>query len=369
MDFKQAPIPPASPEVFAGGIDHPRLWLWDSWTLLEPSGLWHLYCLALSKVDADGNAIAPPARNNFAFHVRRFESCDQGQSWFDRGVMLEPRQVRDGADARNVWSGSVLRLDDGRVAFGFTGVRDCGPDRSFLQTICVATGSDPSEVKSAPFAAISCPLRDYDAIVARGYYLGPRETLGSNEGEAGGPILAWRDPFLFATGDGELHAVWSAKLSPTLPALAHARLKQDDDQISLTELCAPITLPDAALMTQAEVPKVYFDPETEDYLLLVSACDRRFEGQPDCELTHTLRLYRSRDIRGPWRTFRASGSALPGLDGLFGASLIRHDITAGRLSVIGPYTENSGPERQLQFAQTVDLHIETGAKSDCTQIA
>lgn len=355
MYFKTAPIPSPSQKVFTGGIDHPDLWLWDSWTMKEPDGGLHLYCLALSKTDSDGRAITPPERNDFTFHVRRFVSADAGWSWRDEGAVMAPGQVGDGADGRNVWSGSVLRLDAARVAFGFTGVRDCGPDRRFLQTICVATGSGPGQPDHMPEDALSCPLRDYDAIVAKGYYLGPRDTLGSNDGEAGGPIMAWRDPYLFETADGELHAVWSAKLSPTVPAIAHARLKRDGDRISLQNLSAPIQLPDASVMTQAEVPKIYQDPSSGDFLLMVSACDRRYEGQPDSELTHFHRLYRSAQLHGPWRAYDAAGSALPGINGLFGASLLDQDISQGRFSVLGPYTENAGPERQLRFSEVIEV--------------
>jgi hypothetical protein len=369
MSFKHAPIPPAAAQTFTAGIGHPTLWLWDSWTLQEPSGLWHLYCLALSKVGADGRAITPPERNDFTFHVRHFESADQGHSWQDCGAVLESGRMPDGADARNVWSGSVLRLSGGQVAFGFTGLRDHGPDRRFLQTICGAIGKNPGAVPAAPAAAISCPHRDYDDIVSKGYYLGPHETLGSHLGEAGGPIMAWRDPFLFETQDGELHAVWSAKISPTIPAIARARLKRDGAQIVLAELCAPITLPDAALMTQAEVPKIYYDPVSADYVLLVSACDRRYEGQADSELTHMHRLYRSQHIEGPWQTFTPGDSAVPGLQGLFGASLLDHDISAGQFTFIAPYTENAGPEKQLRFAGIIDVQLAISAPAASARTA
>lgn len=367
MYYKTAPIPPAHAGVFTGGIDHPDLWLWDCWTQPEPEGELNLYCLALAKTHSDGSTIMPPQRNDFTFHVRRFVSRDSGVSWRDKGAVMEPGQMRDGADARNVWSGSVLRLDDRTIAFGFTGVRDGGTDHGFLQTICVATGPTPSRPSHWPQAALSCPLRDYDAILARGYYLGPRDELGSNRGEEGGPIMAWRDPFLFATSGEELYAVWSAKLSPTRPAIALARLERKGEDIRLAELCAPIELPDAHLMTQAEVPKIYRDAASGDFLLMVSACDRRYEGQPDRELTHVHRLYRSARLTGPWRAFRAGDSALAGLEGLFGASLVDVDLARGLLTALGPYTENAGARRQLRFAPLVSLS--TASMPDTAQTA
>lgn len=364
MLHKTAPLPPAYAAAFRDGIDHPDLWLWDSWTLKAPDGAWHLYCLALSRTGADGALIHPRDRNNFKFHVRRFSSSDDGWTWHDMGAIILPGRAGDGSDSRNVWSGSVLGLSDGTNLFGFTGVRDLGPERAFLQSICIATGTGPDLVSNYPNTAVSCPLRDYDEILAKGYYLGPHDTLGSRDGEDGGPIMAWRDPFLFETADGELRAVWSAKVSPTRPAIAQARLKRAGDRIELLELGPPMELPDAELMTQAEVPKIYFDPKTGDYLMLVSACDRQHEGQPDSEVTQIHRLYRSRSPSGPWKAYGESGSRLPGLDGLFGASLVQHDLSAGRLIVIGPYTENAGPERHLRFSEPREILIGTRADSE-----
>lgn len=262
----------------------------------------------------------------------------------------------------------MLPLDDGRVAFGFTGVRDHGADQRFLQTICVATGPDAYSIDSMPKAAISCPLRDYDAIVGKGFYLGPHASLGSDLGEEGGPIMAWRDPFLFSDSAGDLQAIWSAKISPTRPAIAHARLKRDGKNVLLDELSSPIELPDADLMTQAEVPKLYRDPGSGDFLLMVSACDRRYEGQPDSELTHYHRLYRSTDVLGPWRAITSDNSKLPGLDGLFGGSIIGHDPALGSFKILGPYTENAGPEKQLQFAKPREVYPEANIANEPIKI-
>lgn len=357
MSLKSAPLAPISSAVFRRGIDHPGLWLWDSWTLEEPEGVLHLYCLAVSRTGHDGAPILAMDRNRFAFHVRRFVSTDDGHSWTDQGVVMRPGQVRDGADALNVWSGSVLRLEAGCFAFGFTGVRDAGAGRQFLQSICVATGSGPDRIEHPPPTAISCPLRDYDMIRARGYFLGPRDSLGNNAGEDGGPILGWRDPFLFHTPEGGLQAVWSAKVGASRPAIAHARLQREGTSVRLAGLSAPIELPDAGLMTQAEVPKIYRDAPGGDYLLLVSACDRQHETQPDHEVSHTHRLYRSKDVHGPWQPFNGTDSLLSEVDGLFGASLVRHNLATGAVTALGPYSRNAGPDRQLRFAELVEIAL------------
>jgi hypothetical protein len=355
MNFVNAPVPARSLEVFKSGIRHPDLWLWDSWVLKRSPSEWVLYCLALAKLDASGRPILPSRRNEYTFHIRAFATPDAGASWRDLGAVLTHGQVSDGADSRNIWSGSILPLAGQSVAFGYTGVRDCGRDRQYLQSICVGLGSSPLSLDKIPRSSLSCPLRDYDDIISKGYYLGPRDALGHNNGEAGGPIMAWRDPFLFRSSDGELQAVWSAKLDARVPAIAHARLAIKGEDVLLSRLEEPIELPDAELMTQAEVPKIYHNPSDDDWWMLISACDRQYEGQPTHQVSHLHRLYRAKRPQGPWRVFDPSGSAVTGLDGLFGASIVEFNPEFSQIGFLGPYTENAGPERQLSFASLVQI--------------
>lgn len=352
-----APIPAPSALTFEGSLRHPDLWLWDSWTLKGDDGL-HLYCLALSRTGHDGAPITPPQRNDHAFHVRHFVSGDEGCSWHDHGAALTPGGAGDGADARNVWSGSVLRLQDGRVAFGYTGLRTAGPDRRFLQTVCIGFGATPEAMDTQPARALSCPLRDHAAIRAAGYYLPGVAELGADAGEEGGPILAWRDPFLLETGDGTLHAFWSAKIAPTRPAIAHARLVLRGNQVAIDRLGAPILLPDAEEFTQAEVPKLYPDG-AGGWLLLISSCDRLYEGQPDSAVRQQQRLYRAPSPLGPWTPAQRHGSVLSGLDFQFGASLTAVGPDARWIDVLGPFTENAGADTQLSFPPVKRLMLET----------
>jgi len=349
MSRRTAPIPDPCDLSFSGGIRHPDLWLWDSWTIQSGEGHLHLYCLALSRTDFDGSAILPRQRNDHSFHIRHFRSADNGLSWRDQGVAIQPGGASDGADAFNVWSGSVIMGKTGQTLFGYTGVRNISPARTFLQTICVGAGPTPDAMTTVPAAAISCPLRDYDQITRLGFYLGPLDRLGDRAGEEGGPIMAWRDPFLVRDHNDELNAFWSAKIGPTRPAIARARLTEGPAGVSMTELLPPIELPDAAEYTQSEVPKLYHDKASDLWLLLVSACNRQYEGQPDSEVEFQQRLYTSTSLDGQWESALVSGSVLTGLDGMFGCSLVDHDLVAGTLSVLGPFTEQAGPEKQLSF--------------------
>ncbi len=357
MVRRTAPIPAPSETPFVGGIRHPDLWLWDSWTEKTEDGALHLYCLALSRRSLDGGNIQPSRRNDHSFHVRHFSSLDAGATWTDCGVAIEPGSAPDGADAHNVWSGSVLQNTDGNVLFGYTGIRDVADDRAFLQTICIGKCQSDGTVESGSVQTISCPMRDYEKITALGFYLGPRDRLGDSAGEEGGPIMAWRDPFLVRDKDGQLNAFWSAKVGPAVPAIARAVIYRDEGGKVSADLMPPILLPDAHEYSQSEVPKLYYDAETDNWLLLISACNRMYEGQPDSEVEMQQRLYLSSALDGSWRPCSKSGSVLGGLDCMFGASMLSHDLTNGSATIVGPFTERAGEDAQLSFPPVRQIEL------------
>jgi beta-xylosidase len=322
------------------------LWLWDSWIVITGPEL-HLYCLALSRVDHDGAPIPPG--NEYFFHIRHFLSLDDGASWTDKGRAIGPGNMADQSDAGNIWSGSVHALEDGRILYGFTGLAAAGPDHNFIQTICFALGSDTSGPDVFPAAAASHPVRDREAIVDAGYYLPAAGDIGHNEGEEGGPILAWRDPHIFQDDDGIMHAFWSAKIAPRIPAVAHAILGVNGDTVSIASLEPPILLPDVDAYTQAEVPKLYKDPATETYYMLIAACNRTHESQPDSAISKETRLYKSRGITGPWETYHPGTSVLDNTDYLFGGSITTINSAESTAQLIAPYTTKIGTDQQLSF--------------------
>lgn len=350
------PVPPPSSLAFQGEIRHPDLWLWDSW-VVAGEDVADLYCLALSRRTAEGAPIAPRDRNDYAFHVRRFRTSDGGRSWRDLGFVIGPASVGDGAFARNVWSGSALDLPDGRRLHALTGVREAGPGRSFLQTLFLAVAPSADGAPAPAAEALLCPERDYDRIRAAGYYLGDRARLGADDGEEGGPILAWRDPFLFEGADGALEMVWSAKAGPRTPAVGRATLIERGGVWAVGALHPPASLPDAAAMTQAEVPKIYHDERAGRFYLLISGGDRTHEGQPDGEVSKRLQLYVAGAVSGPWRPWRDEDSRLPDLDHVFGASLLHADFDAGVLTLICPITEQADPARQLTIGPVRTLTV------------
>lgn len=354
---KPVPVPPPSPLLFENGISHPDLWLWDSWTA-ETGGITHLYCLALSRKDTAGNPVLAEERNDYAFHIRHFSSRDAGRIWQDHGAYLSPQTIGDGAFARNVWSGGMLARAEDDWVCGFTGLREAGKDKPFLQTICLGHSRSGIRLDALPETALSCPVRDYDLIRSAGYYLPAKDMLGHQDGEEGGPILAWRDPFIVAGGAHTLEVFWSAKAAPAQGAVAHATVRQKDGSFQIEELHPPILLPDTEAFTQAEVPKLHYDQKSSTWFMLISACDRINESQPAEEVTKVLRLYKSNSMRGPWiSAFERKDSIIPGTEHLFGASFLHSACSRDSITLLAPYTEYASPGRQLTFASPVSIKI------------
>ncbi len=365
-DTGSVTIPPASSLVFGNGISHPDLWLWDSWILRQDEKL-HLYCLALNRHTPDGTPIRPGDRNDHAFHVRHFTSQDSGGTWRDQGCFAQSGMVGDGSDRHSIWSGSVASLPGGNaLVFAHTGIRKAGPRRPFIQSVNMIAASSPDAPLAGPKAALLCAERDYDLITAAGYYLGPRDMLGDQDGEEGGPILSWRDPFVFVGHDGTIHLFISAKTGPGTPAIAHAIIEESGGDFALDCLRPPIELPDSRLYTQAELPKVYHDRKNDLYYMLISTSNRLYEGQPDKEVSKDHRLFRAGSLAGPWAAYCETDSLLPDLGGLFGSSPIKTDFATGDFTLISPVTEMARPPSQLTFApvRSVNIYSESVCRTE-----
>lgn len=353
-------IPSPSPHAFTNGIQHPDLWLWDSWTY-QNRELAHLFCLALSRHANDGTAILAGQRNNFEFHIRHFTSENGGHVWHDKGCYLSLDDVSKELNLRNIWSGSALLLNDDSILYGFTGIQNIDDAHQYLQTIYIGTSESETSLTLPPTTPLSCPVRDFQAIREAGFYLPELEGLGANTGEESGPILAWRDPFIFQGQDGKIECVWSAKVGPRKPAVARATLTMAEGQYVIEKLHAPILLPDAEEYTQAEVPKIYWDTYNETYILLIASCNRLYEGQADSEIQKESRLYKCKSLDGPWVSFRQAGSLLNGLENQFGVSVISENYEDGHLSCIPPFTEQADDDKQLTFGSVVEISIKDDA--------
>jgi hypothetical protein len=350
-------LPPPVPQPFHGAISHPDLYLWDAWSYAE-AGTLHLYCLAVERNRYDGTPLPPNERNNAPFHIRHFASPDHGESWSDEGCLLATRSGQGLADSRTVWSGSMTPLPDGQKLLAYTGLYERDVDHCFAQALMLAL-TDGYAVTDRPEAPLLCPLRDRELIVAAGYYLAALDDIGNREGEGGGPVMAWRDPFAFIDDQNRIHLFWSAKTAPCEGALGHALLRREGNDFRLDSLLPPTLLPDGERFTQFELPKVYHDAPNGQFYLLASTCNRTDERQRDEEVDKRLRLYRSDSLDGPWLPWSPQGSVLPGLDCLFGMTVLKADFDRRSLLCMAPYTDAAGPDLGLTFSPSFRIYLDS----------
>lgn len=340
-------IPPPHEQTFAGAILHPDLYLWDSWCGQTDNSL-DLYCLALARLQTDGKIIHPSTRNQYPFHIRHFQSVDQGLHWRDMGCFQEPGLAADRHDARNIWSGSVLDIPGKGKLAAYTALQQGDDQHPFIQGL--ATGFTLPGYNFSTGKLLLCPLRDRERILEAAYYLPESASLGRKEGEEGGPILAWRDPYLFKDNKGNLMMAWAAKVSAKQPALGMASINLDSNfSCSVKEILPPTQISDKNSFSQLEVPKLYFDPLEENMILIISTTTRQSEAQPADEVQMHHHLYTAKSLRGPWRSGGTETSILANLDTLFGLSVVRADYSERVLYCMAPYTEQAGEKLQLSF--------------------
>ena len=348
-------IPPPHNRIFENGICHPALFLWDAWSYVE-ADVMHLYCLAVSRLKSDGTALQPIERNDFPFHIRHFTSENDGQTWKDEGCFLKIANWSEKFNYYTIWSGSVEALPDGKKLVAFTALEKVDPDHKFLQNIALAVSDDGYVVDQMADTVLSSPGRDWEAITNKGYYLDVPEKLGNNTGEGGGPILAWRDPFIFLDKDEKIHLFWGGKVSPTKSALVRAEVEKNGDQYKITTLFPPVTVPDGNEFTQLELPKVLYDQERALYYLIISSCNRLYEGQSDEEVDKGVRIYQSTAIDGPWK---ALGGKILGAENLFGPTVLKTDFKQNRLLCIAPYTDAAEDSLSLTFSPVFYVYLDT----------
>ena len=335
-----------SPRECPLGIHHPDLYLWDAWSC-QVDGDIHLFCLALPRVDGLGNIINPDNRNDYSFHVHHFASSDRGLNWRDLGIFQQPGQSPDGHDSYNIWSGSIWRETNNQLWVGYTGIQHAGIDRPFIQNLAL-TKATQSSCSAESGWLVSSPLRDHDAIIRAGYFIDDPERLGAAQGECGGTILAWRDPFLFGLNDAH-YVVFAAKATPHKPAVGLARVDLNHPESGL-DLKSPITLGDDDQFTQIEVPKIYALPGDEQLLMVCATTNRISEDQPATEVEMLIRLYVSPTVEGPWLPCGTQTSVLGDTEHLFGATVIDIDADSGQIHFMAPFTTGAGDRDRLTFA-------------------
>ncbi|RZW46890.1 MAG: hypothetical protein EX263_09050, partial [Flavobacteriaceae bacterium] len=327
-------IPKAYEAKFENGIQHPELYLWDAWSFVE-NKVMHLYCLAIPRYKSDGSKLDPSERNDFPFHIRHFTSSNDGLSWKDEGCFFNSIQYSK-LNYRTIWSGCVKPMPNGKKLVAYTGIENADLDHKYIQNITLATSDDGHSVNTLVNKVLLSPSRDWKYITDKGFYLDVQDNLGSNQGEEGGPIMAWRDPFIYFDVKGKLNLFLAAKIRPRESALARITMNQREGLFELAELHPPIIVPDVEDFTQLEVPKILFDHDNETYYLIISTCNRLYENQPESEIEKEVRLYKSKNMNGPWVSL---GENILNKENLFGLTVLKTDFKNNRLLCMAPYTE------------------------------
>ena len=341
-------------DAYINGINHHDFYLWDAWSYQEAEEL-HLYCLAVSRYDENDRLLDPKDRNNVPFHVQHFVSTDTGESWTDAGCLQKPRPEINDFDSKSIWSSSITLLDDGRKLIAFTGLKAASEPQLFLQSMGVAISHDGYEIDPESVQLISSPVDDWQMIIDKGYFIGSKNNLGHMDGEEGGPILAWRDPYILIHED-EIHMFWCAKSSSHTPALGHAILVENSKGFQLSKLYQPTVMPDSDAFTQLELPKVIYDDVHNKFYLIIATCNRMYEGQADSEVDKQIRLYQSESLDGPWRYHFDKGSSLDlGANNMFALTVLNADYETGQLLCIAPYTEAA--EKPLTLSKSFIINL------------
>ncbi|WP_370675545.1 hypothetical protein [Pleomorphomonas sp. PLEO] len=164
----------------------PQSWVWDFW-IADDGATYHLYFL-----NAPRSLGHPDARHRNAC-IGHAVSSDL-RNWTDCGPVLE-RGGKEAFDATAVWTGCVVRDDDGLWRMFYTGARfleATGPAN--IETVGLAVSADLDTWQKRPGPLLSADSRWY-------------ETLGSSAW----PEEAWRDPWVFRGDDGCWHMLITAR--------------------------------------------------------------------------------------------------------------------------------------------------------------
>jgi beta-fructofuranosidase len=208
----------------------PDQWIWDSW-IADDGDLYHLYFLQAP------TSLGDPGRRHTAARIGHATSVDL-VTWDYRGIALAPAE--SGFDDLALWTGSVVRGDDGVGRMFYTALNTAGGHGVKDQKVGMVVSDDLHTWRRVS----DRPVVEPDPR----WYM----TLGI-EGDTASET--WRDPFVFRDPDGDgWHMLITARQAgaPRLDdgVLAHARSADLTDW----ELGAPLSVP--AGFGQIEVPQV-----------------------------------------------------------------------------------------------------------------
>ncbi len=308
----------------------PDDWVWDSW-VVDDGGTYHLFFLRAPR------SLLDPARRHTRASVGHATSSDL-VDWAYHGPALLPSD--DGWDDLALWTGSVVRGDDGRWRMFYTaltsrrgrGVRD--------QQVGVVESDD---------LFVWRRVLDRPVLPPTG---APYQTLAEDPSAS----ETWRDPFVFRDPDGDgWHLLVTARLAgaPRFDdgVLAHAR----SHDLLTWEVQPPASGPPSGF-GQLEVPQVRV---VEEHPVLVFTCHpeeqsaaRKAEHGLWC--TWSVVGEPGAPVTGPWDVSRAVPfTAEPTL---FAAPLVQQ--RDGGWALLGFRNQETEGVDSLHLLDPIAVHLE-----------
>ncbi len=306
------------------------LWVWDSW-IADDGELYHLYFLQAPK------SLGDPGHRHTAARIGHASSSHL-TSWTYHGEALAPSA--DGWDDLALWTGSVVRGDDGIWRMFYTALSSAGRGVKD-QRVGVAVSDDLFSWRRE----LKRPALEPDPR----WYM----TLGLSED----PVASetWRDPFVFRDPSGEgWHMLVTARLpgTPRLEDGVLARARSSD--LSAWTLEPPITVP--AGFGQIEVPQVR---EIEGQAVLVFTChpDEQAAWLKDALGHYSTWSVLGPSVLGPWdistaRPFKAEPN-------LFAAPLVQD--RSGGWNFVGFRNNDPGGVTDFEILDPIPVTIQNGA--------
>jgi hypothetical protein len=292
-------ISPPTGKIFNAHITSDDWYLWDNYGYIEDR-VTHIYAQA-----ADKNNCEKAEDRYWKAYWRHFISYDDGRTWIDEGPAIHCRKGEAVYDSLNIWSGSVLPRDDGIKMAAYTGLEE---GKLALQSIAIAISNDGYLFQRVNNdRPLLSAFLDYEQFISKGYYFGPKETIGNIDREEDGTFLCLRDPFLFPDKNGKIHIFYGAKAwkdGTIVRAVGHAIFK-DPKQIHEVEILPPIFVPDGETFNQLELPNVF--QRDGKYYLVISTTNLAYIGQPDIEAQKTVRIYFSEFLDRNWKPYGDNG--------------------------------------------------------------
>jgi len=318
-----------------GMIQSDNYYIWDNWGFVSEEGILHIYAQFCEK-----DLCTLPEDRYWNVHIEHFISCDHGATFEKCGPVIEKSTDPQMFDSYNIWSGSTFPLKSGKVLGFYTGLQLPGEplpeQRKFaLQSIGLAVSGDGGYTFTKLQEPLISPIRDYELLIGKGYFLGPKKTLGAID-DPDGTFMCLRDPEVFQEGD-TIHIIFGAKAVKSVDgkaelrnAVGHAIIRDVDNPESI-ELQEPIFIANEKDYNQLELPNLI--RWNDMYYLVISTTRYEYFGQTDMETEKTVRVYTSGKLAdGEWEPCGGEGRHIilsNKADNLYGPKLIHQQEKGG----------------------------------------